>query len=77
MSDSEEEMSFGEKETSYKQSPAHKKTMEVLAKTKKASEVTKDELRDYCNLIIDEEYVAFCADDIHIELLKRYQWNFK
>ena len=44
---------------------------------KKAVNVDKDELRDYCNKIMDEEYTAFSADDLQTTLLKRYNWNFR
>ena len=61
----------------YRASSSHLQTMDVLGKTRTLGEVTKDDLVEYCNMIMDEEYTAFSADDISLELWKRYKWNLK
>ena len=70
--DEETEMTFHEnrdmkEETTAAPSPSKKKAIDV----------NKNELHDYCNKIMDEEYTAFSADDLQITLLKRYNWNFR
>ena len=73
--DEEAEMIFDDK---YNEDHVGKKEMESNSSSKrKAVEITKEELRDHCNKIMDEEYTAFSADDIQTTLLKRYSWNFR
>ena len=43
--------------------------------TKKFADVSKQELRKYCEMIMDEDYTAFSAEDVQFELMKRFKWN--
>lgn len=47
----------------------------ALGPTKKFADVSKQELRKYCEMIMDEDYTAFSAEDVQIELMKRFKWN--
>jgi hypothetical protein len=66
-----------EVDSSYNSSAAHNKTLNVIGKTKKIDDITSDEMRQYCQMIIDEEFTAFSAEDIAFELMKRFKWNVK
>ena len=64
-------------DSGYKTSSSHVQTLNVLGKTRRLEDLSKDDLLEYCYLVIDEEYTAFSADDVAMELWKRFKWNVK